>query len=91
MAKFGNKYFRNIGSVSNKILQRLSFYRQTPGADFTFGGKSFNNIAYSGVPIYQRLPSGTSGTSGTVANISVTSITDSTQAAYLAWLASNTP
>tara|TARA_B100001989_G_scaffold250386_1_gene227407 strand:+ start:757 stop:1653 length:897 start_codon:yes stop_codon:yes gene_type:complete len=57
MAKFGNKYFRNIGSVSNKILQRLGFYRQTPGADFTFGGKSFDNIAASGVPIYQRLPS----------------------------------
>lgn len=57
MAKFGNKYFRNIGSVSNKILQRLSFYRQTLGADFTFGGKSFDNIASSGVPVYQRLPS----------------------------------
>ena len=57
MAKFGNKYFRNIGSASNKILQRLSFYRQTPGADFTFGGKSFDNIASSGVAIYQRLPS----------------------------------
>jgi len=63
MAKFGNKYFRNIGSVSNKILQRLSSYQQTPGADFTFGGKSFHNIASSGVPVYQRLSSFVTGIS----------------------------
>ncbi len=57
MSKFGNKNFRNIGSASNKILQRLDAYRPDPFAEFTFGGKSFNNIASSGTPVYQRLPS----------------------------------
>ena len=71
MAKFGNKNFRNIGSAASKILQRLSFYRQTPGADFTFGGKSFDNIASSGVPVYQRLSSFVTGISSPWIKLSI--------------------